>query len=146
MVSVLFVGVLIAGIVLLLLFWFWREAHGDIAAVSSLTTAQLADEVSNHFMADGWDVEQSTEALLSMSKGVNVWLGLLLLLLFFPVGLLYLLTDWGNGRLTVSFGQQAGGETTFQLEWRNVPTRNQARRLLEWLEEIDQDVLLKASA
>lgn len=146
MASVFFIGILIAVAALSALLWLWRESSGSIEKRTSLKGPELTDEIVNHFMSDGWDVERQTGDVLMLHRSADIWVGLLLLVLFFPVGLLYLYTDRGNGSLTITYREYGGSGTKFQIEWRQAIVGGQVRRLLEWLGEIDLDIDLKLSA
>lgn len=140
------IAVLIPLAALSILLWLWRESAGSIETRASLKGPELTDEIVNHFTSDGWDVERQTDDVLLLQRSADVWVGMLLLVLFFPVGLLYLFTDRGYGSLKVTYREYGGSGTKFLLEWHHAVVRGQVRRLLEWLEEIDHDVGLKLSA
>jgi hypothetical protein len=61
-------------------------------------------------------------------------MGCLLLILFFPVGLVYLLTDWWAGEITVQAQKNDEGLTDVEIKWLNA-SRGDIKNIVRWLEE-----------
>lgn len=126
--------VVVAGL-LALAVWSWYASTGRAAGVTSLSADEFTDEVESCFVPDGWKLEHRARDFLIFQRGASGCTGLVLLVVFLPLGLVYLLTDWGRGKLVVSFRENDGRGTEFQFDWNNAAIRGHVRRLVDWLEE-----------
>ncbi len=122
-----------------LLAWNTYQSNGRIVTVTSLTRKEVSEEAISFFVPGGWKVEERGRDFVFMRRGVSGCTALFFLVIFFPLGLVYLFTDWGRGRLTVSFWDNDEGTTDVELDWRNAGIRGSAIRLANWLEEQDEE-------
>ena len=95
----------------------------------------MADSLISYFVPDGWKLEHRAKDFLILKRGANGCTGLIWLVIFLPLGLVYLLTDWGRGKLTARFWRSGGGATQVELRWNNAAIRRQIGRVLEALEK-----------
>lgn len=137
--STALVIVFIVLIVILPLLWYAYQSGGRISDVTALAPREVADEVTRFFVLTGWKLEERGKDFLFMRRGASGSTGCLLLLLFFPLGLAYLLTDWGQGKLTISYWKNDEGDTEVEFDWSNAAIRGRIGRFVEWLEEQDED-------
>jgi hypothetical protein len=73
------------------------------------------------------------QGLVTMRRGVGGLSALVLMIIFFPLGLVYLLTDWGRPRLMVTARPRDGGGCDVELRWRNAPIRRHVAEVVRGL-------------
>ncbi|OGO48739.1 MAG: hypothetical protein A2W34_08690 [Chloroflexi bacterium RBG_16_64_32] len=86
-------------------------------------------------MSGDWTVEYRDRESIFLKKGPSGATGCLLLVLFLPLGLAYLLTDSGRGKLTARAWTNDEGDTELEMEWENAGPRRQLETFVEWLKE-----------
>jgi hypothetical protein len=109
------------------------QSSGEIATTTDLDPEDAIDNGIKAFVADGWETQEDRGNFAILKKGPGGGTGCLLLFLFFPIGLAYLLTDWGRGRLTI---RAAEGEdkTHVLIQWHNTGIRSEVEDFVHWLE------------
>lgn len=116
--------------------WNWYQNRGKLIAATALEERRLRLEAINYFAEDGWRITHDTEDFVIMEKGASAMVALVLLAVFLPVGLVYLLTDWGKGKLGIAFRQTKRGRgTEFQITWSNAAVRGRVRSFVGWAEQ-----------
>lgn len=125
---IFFAGIL--GILVAALVWMLYLSNGSVTGELSLPAAEFFDELEDYFVPSGWRRGHRSEDILLLEKGPDGCLGLLLLVVFFPLGLVYLLTDWGRARMTVRVHQGHGDEHEFLIDWHAAAVRNEVQRFL----------------
>ena len=127
------IAVIIAAAILTLWIYGAYQSNGSVQAETSWSQREVIDSAIEYFAVDGWDVQDRTAGLVTMRRGVSGCSALLLLIIFFPLGLVYLLTDWGRPRLTVTARPRDGGGCDVELRWRNAPVRRQVAEVVRGL-------------
>ena len=133
--SILLVIVLI---VLGVLAWDTYQSNGKVVAYTLLGVDDAIDEAITFFVPGGWKVEQEAEGFVFMRSGASGCTSLLLLVIFFPLGLVYLFTDWGRGSVKATAWQNNEESTGVELDWNNAGIRGAVKRLAEWYECQDE--------
>jgi hypothetical protein len=118
-----------------LLIWILYESSGSLHAVTYLSPAGVLDEVVDLFAVNDWTVQHKARDFVLLKKSPSGVAGCLLLVLFLPVGLAYLLTDWGAGKTTVRVWENNQGTTEVEIAWRNAAIRAQVKEAIRWLQE-----------
>jgi hypothetical protein len=126
---------LVAGVVLSPLIWISYQSSGSLRAVTSLSPAEALDQVVDFFALGDWVVEHKAHDFVLLKRSPSGVIGCLLLVLFLPVGLAYLLTDWGTGKAGVRVWENDEGATDVEIAWRNATIRGHVAKALCWLEE-----------
>jgi hypothetical protein len=119
--------------------WLAYLSNGTSTAVTILSPDEVLDATIDTFVPADWRVAHRTNALLVLERPASGCAGLFLLLVFFPLGLVYLLTPWGRGKLTLQCWPLEDEETDVQLRWSSAAIRSDAKRFLEWLETEEEE-------
>ena len=136
----LIVYLILIGVGVLALFvWNNYQSNGRIVTATSLTRREVVEEAIRYFAPGGWKVEERGRDFVLMRRGPSGCGALLFLVLFFPLGLVYLFTDWGKGTLTVNCSENDEGGTDVQFDWKNAGKRGSVMRLAKWFEQQDDD-------
>lgn len=109
------------------------QSSGRAETTATWTQRDIVDSLIEYFAVDGWDVAQHTAGLVVMRRGVSGCSALALLIVFLPLGLAYLFTDWGRPRVTATVRPLPGGGCQVELQWRNAPVRRQVAAIVERL-------------
>ena len=131
--AVVLVVVVVVAVVIFVVWPRSRYQSGTVATTTSWTFREVADSLISYFVPDGWQVEHRGEDLLILKQGATGCAALVWLVVFFPLGLVYLLTDWSRGKLTARFWKNRDGVTEVELCWSNALIRRQIGRVLEGL-------------
>lgn len=126
-------GILIVGILVILavaLVWMAYLSNGRITGETPLGSDEFIEELESYLVPSGWRQGHRSKDLLLMEKGPSGCMGLLLLVVFLPLGLVYLLTDWGRAKVAVSLRPASRGATEFQIDWRGTAIRQELRAFL----------------
>ncbi|MCJ7510182.1 MAG: hypothetical protein MUP14_04740 [Dehalococcoidia bacterium] len=118
-----------------LLIWILYQSSGLLRAVTYLSPTGVLDEVVDLFAVNDWTVQHKARDFVVLKKSPSGVAGCLLLVLFFPVGLAYLLTDWGTGKTTVRVWENNQGATKVEIVWQNAGIRRQVEEAIHWLKE-----------
>jgi len=110
-----------------------RASNGTLTVKTPLLPDEVLDILSRHFVKQSWTVQHRDRHFVALKSPPNVGTGCLLCLLFLPLGLVYLLTDWSRGRLAAT-ALDSKTMTEVEMEWRNVGIRGQIERFAVWLE------------
>ncbi len=129
---------LIAGLLISPLIWIFYQSSGSLHAVTSLSPGEVLDEVVDFFALNDWAVQHKARDFVLLKKSPSGATGCLLLVLFLPIGLAYLLTDWGTGKTTVRVWENDEGDTEVEIAWRNAEIRGQVAKAIRWLEEQEE--------
>ncbi len=86
---------------------------------TDMSPDELFDAVTKRLAHGNWRVEERSADLLVLRRDPDTALGCLLLLLLLPIGIVYWLTDWGRGSLTVGMRWAPNGTRAAVLESRN---------------------------
>ena len=132
------VVLLIAGLLISPFVWILYQSSGSLRAVTSLSPGAVLDEIVDFFAVNDWTVQHKARDFVLLKKSPSGVTGCLLLVLFLPVGLAYLLTDWGTGKTTVRVWENDQGATEVEIAWRNAEIRGQVADAVRWLEEQDE--------
>lgn len=135
LVMVLVVVLLVAVFLISLPMWIVRQSSGSLSAVTNLSRREVLDELVQFFVLDDWIVQHKAGDFVVLQKKASGATGCLLLLLFFPLGLAYLLTDWGTGKTTIRVWEGDDVTTDVEIEWRNAPIRGPVEQAVRWLEK-----------
>lgn len=129
---VLFAVLLVIGLAMI---WSLPQSSGSLVVVTGLTPDEVADGVESAFVPGGWDVRYRGADFMTLQSGPSGCSALILLIIFLPLGLIYLLTDWGRGKLTVRYEERKAGETEVQLSWSNASIKAHVQSFAQWLTE-----------
>lgn len=129
---VLFGVLLLIGLAMI---WSLLQSSGTLVVVTNFTADEVANGVESAFVPGGWDVRYRGADFMTLQSGPNGCTGLLLLVIFLPLGLIYLLTDWGRGKLTVRYVERKAHETEVEFAWSNVSIRGPVQDFAAWLTE-----------
>jgi hypothetical protein len=132
------VALLVAGLLISPLIWILYQSSGSFHAVTSLPPAEVLNEVVDFFALNDWTVQHKARDFVLLKKSPSGVTGCLLLVLCLPVGLAYLLTDWGTGKTAVRVWENDERATDVEIAWRNATIRGQVAKALRWLEEQDE--------
>jgi len=133
------VVLLVAALLISPLIWIFYQSSGSLHAVTSLSPAEVLDEVVDFFALNEWTVQHKARDFVLLKKSPSGATGCLLLILCLPVGLAYLLTDWGTGKTTVRARENDEGATEVEIGWRNAGIRGQVAEAIRWLEKQDEE-------
>jgi hypothetical protein len=128
----------IAALLISALIWIFYQSSGSLHAVTSLSPSEVLDEVVDYLALSDWVVQHKARDFVLLKKGPSGVAGCLLLVLFLPVGLAYLLTDWGTGKTNVRVRETDEGATEVEIGWRNAGIRGQLAEAIRWLENQDE--------
>jgi hypothetical protein len=128
----------IAALLISALIWIFYQSSGSLHAVTSLSPSEVLDEVVDYFALSDWVVQHKARDFVLLKKAPSGVAGCLLLVLFLPVGLAYLLTDWGTGKTNVRVRETDEGATEVEIGWRNAGIRGQVAEAIRWLENQDE--------
>jgi hypothetical protein len=129
------VVLLIAGLLISSFVWIFYQSSGSLRAVTSLSPAEALDQVVDFFALGEWVVQHKAHDFVLLKRSPSGVTGCLLLVLCLPVGLAYLLTDWGTGKTAVRVWENDERATDVEIAWRNATIRGQVAKALRWLEE-----------
>lgn len=131
-IGALFLALLVGFVV-----WFvraWRSSNGKFAFGTSVPSDQVLDGVRNYFIPKGWRVEESTRGFILLQQPTGAFTALVLLVVFLPLGLIYLLTGWAHGKLEVSVEPTHEEQSNVHLRWNDAALRQEVQRFALWLE------------
>lgn len=126
-IAAIFVGIFAAVV------WPGYLLSGRISVQTNWSPREVGDSLESYFVPSGWQVRHRASDFLVLGRGPSGCSALLYLVIFFPVGLVYLLTDWGRARLAARFSRDEGAKTQVELEWRNAAIRREISKILEGL-------------
>jgi hypothetical protein len=129
------IAILLLLLVAGLLIWILYQSSGSLHAVTNLSPGAVLDEVVDLFAVNDWTVQHKARDFVVLKKSPSGVAGCLLLVLFFPVGLAYLLTDWGTGKTTIRVWENNQGATKVEIVWQNAGIRRQVEEAIHWLKE-----------
>lgn len=132
MLGVILISVVIAAI-LIIAVWATYQSNGTVSTTTSWKPREIADSMISYFVPDGWHLEHRANDFLVLKRGPSAFVAFLWLVLFLPLGLLYLLTDWGRGKLTARFWVTSGKATEVELHWSGAAVRGRIARVVEGL-------------
>jgi len=132
------VVLLVAGLLISPLIWIFYQSSGSLHTVTSLSPGEVLDELVDYFALGDWVVQHKSRDFVLLKRRPSGAIGCLLLALFLPVGLAYLLTDWGTGKTTVRVRETDEGATEVEIAWRNAEIRGQVAEAVRWLEKQDE--------
>jgi len=112
---------------ILWLLWVLYSSNGEVRFVTSLPADETIEEARNYFVPRGWRVVDDAGGFIRLRQPTGAFTGLVLLVLLLPVGLIYLLTDWGHGKLEISVQTQDVGHSAVRLLWRDSSLRKDAK-------------------
>lgn len=127
-VGILFVGTFV--ILIVALVWMAYLSNGRITGEAPQRSDDLIENLATYLATEGWKQEHRVRDLLIMQRGPSGCLALLLLVVFLPLGLVYLLTDWGKARVALSVRPGSNVATEFQIDWRGAAIRQELRSFL----------------
>ncbi len=110
--------------------WAVLQPSDVLEVPTDLDSEELFDRIAGWFVRDDWRVEERSPDLLVLKRGPYPGCGCLLLILFLPLGLWYMLTGWGHGTLSVELQQAEDGSRIAVFEWRNAGIRRDIRDAL----------------
>jgi hypothetical protein len=113
--------------------WLDRGTSGSVTVMTPLAPTEVLDTLSRHFVRQSWSVQHRDSGFVSLLSPPNMGTGCLLLLLLWPIGLIYLLTDAGRGRLHAT-ARRSVTDTEVEMEWENTRVREQIEHFARWLE------------
>jgi hypothetical protein len=106
----------------------------SVGAVTTLSPREVLREVADYYVLGGWSIKHKAHDFTVLSCKHDAATGCLYLILFLPLGLAYLLTDWGDGEIIVQAWENDEGHTDVKIEWRNA-SRGDVKKIVRWLEE-----------
>jgi hypothetical protein len=119
------VALIVVGVVSLVV-----GSSGNIEGTAPALADALMNDFKDYFGPEGWKESHRGSDMLILEKGPDGCMALFLLVVFLPLGLVYLLTDWGKARLALMVRPVSTGETEFRIEWRGSALRNQVQAFL----------------
>ena len=137
-ILIILLVLLVAGLLISPLIWIYYQSSGSLHAVTSLSRLEVLDELVDFFALNDWTVQHKARDFVLLKKRPSGATGCLLLVLFLPIGLAYLLTDWGTGKTTVRVWENDEGATEVEIGWRNAEIRGQVAETVRWLEKQDE--------
>jgi hypothetical protein len=137
------VGLLLIAVLVVLAITFTRrevrDANGRVQATTALDPTEVLDTLSRHLVKQSWSIQHRDAEFVALTSGPNVGTGCILSILFLPLGLVYLLTDMGKGRLNVRASPVSALETRVAIEWQGAGVRKQIEAFAQWLERDGQE-------
>lgn len=119
-------------------YWTRRSEHrenGDLWVITALDSETVLDNASRTFVSDGWSVKEDRDEWIVLERGPSAGTSFLLWLLFFPLAIIYMLTNVGKGKLIVR-AIEAEDETEVQISWDNAGIRSYVEEeFVRWLED-----------
>lgn len=106
---------------------------GEIAAIAQLDPEDVIDNAVMYFASDGWQVSNERGGWAYLQKGPSGGTGCLWLILFFPIGLAYLFTDWGKGSLTIR-AEEDNDTTHVLIQWQEAEMHDAVQEFVRWLQ------------
>ena len=121
--------------------WQHNLANGELRVSTKLPRRDVVENFTQAFARDNWAVEYEDLGLVVLKRGPRGDTGCALLLLFFPLGLAYLFTDWGKAMLRIELRRMDAGYSQIRIEWRNAGLRPEVTHFVSWLQNVNGQVI-----
>jgi len=139
MLEVLVIGFLIFAAIAAVIAWQHNLSNGEFSVSTKLPRNEVIENFAQAFVRDNWVTEHEGARLVVLKRGPRGDTGCALLLLFLPLGLAYLFTDWGKATLRLELRRIDAGYSEVRMEWRNVGLRSEVTHFANWLREVDNE-------